>query len=67
MSPPPRTYFGLALGALMVGLGLYVVLRLMATAGRPLTGRLWLDVAFAVFFLVRGGLYLYNLGRRRQG
>jgi hypothetical protein len=47
----------------MVGLGLFVLLRLLATGGEPLTARLWLDLAFALFFLVRGGLYLSNLRR----
>ena len=64
MPLPLRSLFGLTLGAVMVALGLFVVLRLMATAGEPLTGRLWLDLAFAFFFLVRGGLYLSSLRRR---
>jgi hypothetical protein len=63
MPIPTRNVVGLTLGTIMVGLGLFVLLRLLATGGEPLTARLWLDLAFALFFLVRGGLYLSNLRR----
>jgi hypothetical protein len=65
MAPSANTSFRAVLGTLMVGLGLFIALRLMATAGRPLTGRLWLDAAFALFFLARGGMYFWGLRQRR--
>ena len=59
-----RDSFGLVLGAVMLGLGAFVVVRLAVLGRPPLTGRLWLDIAFALFFLVRGTLYLRGLRRR---
>jgi hypothetical protein len=64
MPHPTTAKIGLAIGAVMVGLGLFVALRLPMTGGRTLTGKLWLDLAFALFFLVRGGLYF---SRFRKG
>jgi uncharacterized membrane protein HdeD (DUF308 family) len=44
---------GLAIGIVMIGLSLYIGLR--PVLGRsPLSGTVALDVAFAVFFLIRG-------------
>lgn len=58
-----RRWIGLALGAVMVGLGLFIALRLIATGGRPLSPSLWLDVVFALFFLLRGGMHFRALRR----
>lgn len=59
---PSRVGFTTILGVLMMGLGTVVLVRLMLRGGEPLTPSLWLDLLFAAFFLVRGGMHL----RRRQ-
>lgn len=46
----------LAIGVTMIALGLYIGGRSLAGAATPLTSKPWLDVAFAVFFVVRGAL-----------
>jgi hypothetical protein len=51
------TNVGFTIGAVMIGLGLFIALRLPLT-GRSLTGKLWLDLAFAFFFVVRGALQI---------
>ena len=61
MPASARTYLGAVLGTVMAGLGLFVVVRLAAMGQPPLTGALWLDIAFALFFLVRGGMYFRAL------
>ena len=48
--------FVLVLGVVLFLLGAFVALRLVVAPGRPLTGRLWLDLAFAALFLVRGAM-----------
>jgi hypothetical protein len=53
----------LVLGVLMIALGLYVALRPLVAPGRPLTGRLWLDVAFAALFLLRGAMNVRSARR----
>lgn len=63
MAYSARTTVGLVIGAVMVGLGIFVIIRLLAMELRPLTGRLWLDVAFAALFLLRGGMYLARARR----
>ena len=47
---------GLGIGAIMAALGVYIALRALMSGGTPLTGTLGLDLAFAVFFIARGGL-----------
>ena len=59
-----RVRFGI--GAVMVALGVYVGVRVLATGAPPLTGKIWLDLAFAFFFIVRGGLQ-YQRWRRAKG
>jgi hypothetical protein len=61
-----RARLSLVLGVLMVGLGGYVALRPL-WAPAPLTGERWTDIAFATFFLLRGGMYLRSVHRRRGG
>lgn len=58
----PRVGFTTILGAVMMGLGILVLARLLVRGGEPLTPSPWLDLLFAAFFLVRGGMHL----RRRQ-
>jgi hypothetical protein len=51
-----RTDIGVVIGGVMVALGAFIAVRLLAFRGVPLTGALGLDVAFAAFFLIRGGM-----------
>ena len=63
----PRHTFSLVLGVVMVGLGAFVALRPLWVGRRPLTGQPFLDVAFALFFVLRGLLYLRSLRRPAPG
>lgn len=62
MSPPfptryptgVRSRFLLALGAILIVIGGYLAVRPLIGAGAPITSSRWLDMAFAVFFLIRG-------------
>ena len=54
MSAPARRTLLLLLGAVMIGLALFIALRPLVAPGRPLTGQRWLDLAFAFFFFLRG-------------
>lgn len=62
-----RTLFvvALALGAVMVALGVFIALRLLLSPGRSFTGQVWLDAAFAVFFVVRGAMHVARVRRQR--
>jgi hypothetical protein len=54
--PAPRT-FSLVLGVVMIGLGAFVAGRALYV-GAAVTRSPLLDVGFALFFLLRGALYL---------
>ncbi|MCC6930139.1 MAG: hypothetical protein IT359_14235 [Gemmatimonadaceae bacterium] len=56
---------GLVIAALMCVLGLFVGGRVLLTDSPPLTGTRALDVAFAVFFVARGGLAYGRFRRAR--
>ena len=49
-----RSRFLLALGAILIVIGGYLAVRPLIGAGAPITSSRWLDMAFAVFFLIRG-------------
>lgn len=49
-----RSRFLLALGAILIGIGVYLAMRPLVGTGAPITSSRWLDMAFAVFFLIRG-------------
>ena len=51
---PARAVLGLVLGVLMLGLGAFVALRPLWADGVAFTGARWLDVAFALVFILRG-------------
>ena len=53
----------LVLGVVMMVLGAVVALRPLWAPGRPLTGSTWLDVAFAVLFLLRGVMNVQSARR----
>ena len=60
MAYSARFTLGLVIGAVMVGLGIFVIVRLLAMDLRPLTGRIWLDFAFAALFLLQGALFFWR-------
>ena len=51
-----RVTLALVTGVVMIGLGLFVALRPLWADAAPLAGNVWLDYAFAAFFLLRGGM-----------
>jgi uncharacterized membrane protein len=54
--PAPRS-FSLALGLVMIALGAFIAIRAL-WLGASVTRQPLLDVGFALFFLLRGALYL---------
>ena len=52
-----------ALGWIMIALGLYVALHPLWSHGQPVTTSIWLDMAFAAVFLLRG---VMNLRAKRK-
>jgi hypothetical protein len=54
----------LALGVIMIVLGAVVALRPLYAPGRSLTGSPWMDMAFAVLFLLRGVMNVRSARRR---
>lgn len=44
----------IVVGVIMLGLGLYLAGRPLLVPGRPVTTSRWLDLAFALFFMLRG-------------
>ncbi|MBC7895551.1 MAG: hypothetical protein H7066_09060 [Cytophagaceae bacterium] len=65
----PHSPVGLAIGAVMAGLGVFIALRLLVLEREPLTGTPALDLAFAAFFVLRGALQYrrWRLARERAG
>jgi hypothetical protein len=53
----------LVLGWIMIALGTYVALHPLWSHGKPVTTSLWLDMAFAAVFLLRGLMNLRSLRR----
>jgi hypothetical protein len=49
-----NTTIKLVLGVIMIVLGAIVALRPLYAPGRSLTGSPWMDMAFAVLFVLRG-------------
>lgn len=52
----PHSPIGLAIGGVMAALGVFIAARLFVLGRPPVTGTMGLDVAFAVFFVLRGAL-----------
>jgi hypothetical protein len=59
-----RTGFAMLIGVVMVIFGAFIALRPIFVHGPPLTPSRWLDVVFALFFLLRG---LMNIRSARRG
>lgn len=51
-----RAKFVLGLGVVMVLLGIWIAIRPLIPPGAPLTSSRLLDMAFAAFFMIRGGM-----------
>lgn len=62
----PHSPVGLAIGGVMAALGVFLALRLFVLGREPVTGTLGLDLAFAVFFVLRGALQ-YRRWRLAKG
>ena len=56
----------LVLGVKMFGLGLFVAVRPLWTHNSTVTGARWLDMAFAVVFMLRGIINVRTEMRRRS-
>jgi hypothetical protein len=50
----------------MIALGVFVAIRLVVRAGEPLTSSPGLDLAFAVFFAIRGAMSLSRWRKRHR-
>ena len=56
----------LVIGIVLIGLGLFVAVRPLFTHNAVLTGARWLDMAFAIVFMLRGVINVRTaLARRR--
>jgi hypothetical protein len=53
----------LVLGWIMIALGAYVAIHPLWSHGQPVTTSIWLDMAFAAVFLLRGLMNLRSLKR----
>lgn len=61
-----RGIFAIITGAIMFALGIFVALRPLWTNNGILTGTRWLDLAFAIVFMLRGVINVRTgLTRRR--
>ena len=57
----------LVLGWVMIALGLYVAVHPLWSHGRPVTRSIWLDMAFAAVFLLRGVMNVRAKARTGDG
>jgi len=55
----------LVLGWIMIALGAYVAVHPLWSHGQPVTTSIWLDMAFAAVFLLRGFMNVRGFGRKR--
>jgi hypothetical protein len=62
-----RWKVSLVLGVVLFGLGLFIAVRPIWTHNGVLTGTRWLDMAFAVVFMLRGAINVRTALRRRAG
>jgi len=61
-----RGSIALVLGVIMVALGAWLLVSAFVLRRGPITSSVWLDLAFALFFILRGGMNLRS-GRRHTG
>jgi uncharacterized membrane protein HdeD (DUF308 family) len=60
------TKLRLILGWIMILLGLYVAAHPLWSHGRPVTSSIWLDMAFAAVFLLRGVMNVRGVRHARS-
>ena len=58
-----RGPIALVIGVVMVALGAWLLVSAFLLRRGPVTSSIWLDLAFALFFILRGGMNLRS-GRR---
>ncbi len=56
---------GLIVGGIMLAIGIFLLGRPMLMPQRAVTGSRWLELAFAAFFLLRGGMNVHAALRSR--
>ena len=61
-----RGSIAFVLGVVMVALGAWLLVSAFLLRRGPVTSSIWLDLAFALFFILRGGMTLRS-GRRHAG
>jgi hypothetical protein len=61
-----RHVIGLVIGSVMIGIAIFLLTRPLFPPGTPVTTARWLDLAFAAFFLVRGGMNVRAALRARR-
>ena len=61
------TKLRLILGWIMIALGFYVAVHPLWSHGQPVTASIWLDMAFAAVFLLRGVMNVRGVRRVRPG
>jgi hypothetical protein len=54
------------LGVVLFGLGLFIAVRPLFTHNATLTGTRWLDMTFALVFMLRGALNVKTAKQRRE-
>jgi uncharacterized membrane protein HdeD (DUF308 family) len=57
---------GLVIGVILVGLGLFIAVRPLLTHNAVLTSARWLDLTFAVVFMLRGVINIRTAMARRR-
>lgn len=57
----------LVLGWVMIALGAFVAVHPLWSHGKPVTTSLWLDMAFAAVFLLRGVMNIRGVRKRSAG
>ncbi len=63
---PARLTIGRVISSVMIGLGSFVLLRLLVRSDQPLTGTVMIDVAFGLFFIARGAISFWTMRRRPE-
>jgi uncharacterized membrane protein HdeD (DUF308 family) len=61
-----RWMLGLVIGVILVGLGLFIAVRPLLTHNAVLTSARWLDLTFAVVFMLRGVINIRTAMARRR-
>jgi uncharacterized membrane protein HdeD (DUF308 family) len=61
-----RWMLGLVIGVILVGLGLFIAVRPLLTHNAVLTSARWLDLTFALVFMLRGVINIRTAMARRR-